>query len=132
MFGISGKIMLVMGAVMVAGAAAFWFYFQHSQEQLRLAAAEVATLEVAKAHQDAVIGTMQAQIQVQNENFQILTTAIAESDMSNAELERLFSRHDLGNLAANRPGLIENRVNSATENVFNSFEHVTDPGSYNE
>lgn len=41
-------------------------------------------------------------------------------------LEKVFSRHDLSYLAAQKPGLIERRVNSGTKEVLQRLRDITD------
>jgi hypothetical protein len=43
------------------------------------------------------------------------------------ELRQIFAEHDLSNLALERPGLIERRINDATQNIFDDLECITDP-----
>jgi len=47
----------------------------------------------------------------------------AETDLE--ELQRLFRDHDLTNLAAEKPELIERRINEATQDVFDAIERDT-------
>lgn len=47
----------------------------------------------------------------------------AETDLE--ELRRLFRDHDLTNLAAEKPELIERRINEATQDVFDAIERDT-------
>ena len=49
----------------------------------------------------------------------------AKNQEIEAEMNRyldIFKRHNLSKLAAAKPGLIQNRVNDATKEVFNSIE----------
>ncbi len=41
------------------------------------------------------------------------------------ELEKMLSKHDFGYLAKKKPGLINNRVNSATDRLFRTLEQET-------
>ena len=48
------------------------------------------------------------------------------------ELSSKFARHDLNDLALNKPKLIENRVNKGTKRVMNELVDITDPNQFDE
>lgn len=69
------------------------------------------------------------QILEDNENINNLNTTLQENvrrvEKENSRLNKLFREHDLTNLAKEKPGLIEKRINDATKEVFNDFESTT-------
>ena len=72
--------------------------------------------------QKATIENLQADFQMQAEG---LLNLQAKNQEIEAEMNRyldIFKRHNLSKLAAAKPGLIQNRVNDATKEVFNSIE----------
>lgn len=54
-----------------------------------------------------------------------LAKATAEAAKQNRELVEKLSRHDLEDLSARKPGLLENRVNEATEAVRQQLQEIS-------
>ena len=66
------------------------------------------------------------------ENFEKQGKALQQQQRVNAQIEKekqeylaIFARHNLDALAQAKPGLIENRVNKATDAVFEGIENDT-------
>jgi len=81
-----------------------------------------ATLGVAVQTQEETISTLQ-------NDFALQTSQLNELALKNQETQRemnrylgIFKRHNLTNLAAAKPGLIEPRANKATKEVFDGIE----------
>lgn len=51
-----------------------------------------------------------------------LGSELERATESKRELQRIFQEHDFTNLAIQKPGLIERRVNDATKEVFDGLE----------
>ena len=78
--------------------------------------------ELRNQEQIAAIETLQSDFKTQTEGLLDLQ---AKNQEIEAEMNRyldIFKRHNLSKLAAAKPGLIQNRVNDATKEVFNSIE----------
>ena len=78
--------------------------------------------ELRNQEQIAAIKTLQSDFKMQTEGLLDLQ---AKNQEIEAEMNRyldIFKRHNLSKLAAAKPGLIQNRVNDATKEVFNSIE----------
>lgn len=78
--------------------------------------------ELRNQEQMAAIETLQSDFKMQTEGLLDLQ---AKNQEIEAEMNRyldIFKRHNLSKLAAAKPGLIQNRVNDATKEVFNSIE----------
>jgi|TARA_R100001460_G_scaffold24236_4_gene48660 hypothetical protein len=78
--------------------------------------------ELRNQEQIAAIETLQSDFKMQTEGLLDLQ---AKNQEIEAEMNRyldIFKRHNLSKLAAAKPGLIQNRVNDATKEVFNSIE----------
>ena len=74
----------------------------------------------------------QATIVAIKENFEKQGKALQQQQRINAQIEKekqeylaIFARHNLDALAQAKPGLIENRVNKATDAVFEGIENDT-------
>ena len=78
--------------------------------------------ELRNQEQIAAIQTLQSDFKMQTEGLLDLQ---AKNQEIEAEMNRyldIFKRHNLSKLAAAKPGLIQNRVNDATKEVFDSIE----------
>ena len=78
--------------------------------------------ELRNQEQIEAIETLQSDFKMQTEGLLDLQ---AKNQKIEAEMNRyldIFKRHNLSKLAAAKPGLIQNRVNDATKEVFNSIE----------
>jgi hypothetical protein len=78
--------------------------------------------ELRNQEQIAAIETLQSDFKMQTEGLLDLQ---AKNQEIEAEMNRyldIFKRHNLSKLAAAKPGLIQNRVNDATKEVFDSIE----------
>tara|TARA_R100001440_G_scaffold54406_1_gene74262 strand:- start:28340 stop:28732 length:393 start_codon:yes stop_codon:yes gene_type:complete len=78
--------------------------------------------ELRNQEQIAAIETLQS-------DFKMQTAGLLDLQAKNQEIEAemnryldIFKRHNLSKLAAAKPGLIQNRVNDATKEVFDSIE----------
>ena len=124
------KLNIIMAAVALRLITAMWFYIQFQSK-------EISQLKV-----NAVV--LEGEIQKQNESIknyleaqQQRETQIADLQKQNqasqrevAKLKNTFARHNMDNLALNKPGLIENIVNKGTKKVKEDLIALTDPSQY--
>jgi uncharacterized protein YhbP (UPF0306 family) len=114
--------MLAAIAILLGG---FYWYFQWSQTQLATLRENNAALAVTVDEQKQTITALQVFQRRQNANLVELQQDLADSESSRRALEEKFLKHDLEYLARNRPGLIEQRINAATLDVFRQIEQET-------
>lgn len=121
------KIYAILGIVALlttVGTGAF-VYVSSLQEQ-------VATLQVNNAKLESAVRTQQEtikQAQADAEQFQQLNTKLqADLNTANAGLDKLrqtLANHDLTKLVMAKPGLIETRINNATNELFRQIQSDT-------
>jgi G3E family GTPase len=87
----------------------------------------IGELTTVNQTNEATITELERQAREAELNRQVLEISMRNAETRVNELESLLSRHDLEFLASERPGLIERRINDATENVFRTIECITDP-----
>ena len=125
-----GGLTMYMGIVLLVVLAGSAAYFKYSQDKLaeanQLAAAQSARAESAEAN----LEFMQESIRKQQDAIQELAESSVQIRQEQERTIDIFAEHDLQKLAEARPGMIERRVNAATEAVFNELEDITDPLSY--
>ena len=139
MFGISKYIiaglLLLMGSMVLVGR---WYYYD-TQETIKVLNENNATLKANQTQLQETINTNNETILRQ----QVEARQIAEandqlkSQLVNAEkyaddLAGKLRRHNLTVLTLQKPGLIESRVNNATEKLFREMEAITGSNPPNE
>ena len=108
--------------IMLAGGASGYFYVQKLRADNQLLKANEIKLTSAVTEQQALIEQQKQEFeQIQSINKDLATKNDAlEADKKN--LTNKLGRHDLGNLAENKPGLVEKVINKATENANRCLE----------
>lgn len=117
-FKIAIVLFLLLGILGTAGYFVFKSQEATIEEQRRVIAAQ----ELADKTQKEAIAQLQYSLELQ-------TTALNDLQKANQSIQEdmnryldIFKRHDLGKLAAAKPGLLEPRVNKATKEVFDAIE----------
>ena len=111
---------LTIGAILVLGGLCFFLYNQN--ETLK---ENNTKLEYALEEQSQAIEALRESYELQGKSLMNLTRRNAEIEAEKAEYLEIFSRHNLDNLALKKPGLIENRMNNASELVMEGIEGDT-------
>ena len=125
-----GGLSMYMGIVLLVVLAGSAAYFKYSQDKLA-EANQIVAAQTARAN------SAEANLKFMQESVRKQQNAITELAKSSVQIRKdqeatidIFAEHDLKALAERKPGLIERRVNTATERVFNELEEITDPLSY--
>ena len=109
-----------MGLLVVLGLLTFYLYTQNqtlTENNIKL--------EAAVEEQQKTMEVMKEQYERQGKSLMNMTRRNAEIEAEKAEYLEIFSRHNLDNLALKKPGLIENRMNNASEEVMEGIEGDT-------
>ena len=115
------KLSLILGGLLVASLAGSTYLFN----QLTQAKANQIVLEDKISEQNESIKQYLAK---QEQLSASLGTLEAEKQNALREVNKLrntFAKHDLDNLALNKPGLIEKIVNKGTKQVMNDLVELT-------
>ena len=108
---------IFLGIIVILVAITGILFFQNQRLSFLNQAFELRDQE-----QKAAIESLQSDFQLQTEG---LLNLQAKNQEIEAEMNRyldIFKRHNLSKLAAAKPTLIQNRVNDATKEVFDSIE----------
>lgn len=111
---------LLIGIILVLGLGGYWLYNENqtlTENNLKL--------EAAVVEQQETIAQIQEQYEKQGKSLMQMTRKNAEIEAEKAEYLAIFARHNLDNLALRKPGLMENRFNSASEAVMEGLEDDT-------
>ena len=109
-----------MGLLVVLGLLTFYLYTQNqtlTENNIKL--------EAAVEEQQKTMAVMKEQYERQGKSLMNMTRRNAEIEAEKAEYLEIFSRHNLDMLALKKPGLIENRMNNASELVMEGIEGDT-------
>ena len=108
---------ILLGVVAVLSIALYFLWSQNSQ----LVSLNQA-FELRDQEQKAAIESLQNDFKVQTEGLLAIQSRNQEIEAEMSRYLDIFKRHNLGKLAAAKPGLIETRVNNGTKDVFDSIE----------
>ena len=107
--------------ILVLGLGCWWLYSEN--ETLK---ANNVKLEYAVEEQKQTIATIKESYEKQGEALMNMTKENALIEQEKAEYLQIFQRHNLDVLAMKKPGLIENRMNNASELVMEGIEDDTE------
>jgi len=117
---------LFIGIIVAMGVGGY-FYYTTTEAKLESLQALNQAYELRDKEQQQAITALQ-------DNLQLQTTALMDMQAKNAQIQSemneyldIFKSHNLGHIAAARPGQVELRANRATEEVFNELEDITNP-----
>ena len=119
------KIAIVLTLLALGGTGFMWI--KKLQSDLEIARENVAKMEVAVQVSEASIKTMQADIARQAELNKTLQAELQKAEQYGDELRATLQKHNLTHLAETKPGLIENRMQDATNKLWDDLRGITDP-----
>lgn len=120
---LSELLIIVIVVVLLIGGA--YYYYTDSQNKLRKLTKERAELIIINDSYQETLKYIQEQNEMNERRSIALRTQLVEAEKYSDQLIAKLRRHDLTVLTMQKPGLIENRVNNATKELFNDFERIT-------
>ena len=109
-----------MGLLVTLGLLTFYLYNQN--ETLK---ENNIKLESAVAEQTQAMNALRESYEKQGKSLMQMSRRNAEIESEKAEYLEIFSRHNLDLLALKKPGMIELRMNNASELVMEGIEDDT-------
>ena len=110
-----------IGLLLVLGLGCWWLYSENQTLK-----ANNIKLEYAVEEQKQTINTIKEQYEKQGAALMNMTRENALIEQEKAEYLEIFTRHNLDVLALKKPGLIETRMNNASEKVMEGIEDDTE------
>jgi len=132
MFGIReyviGGLLVLLVSITLAGR----WYYNNSQETIKVLNENIATLkanqeqlqQAIKDNNETIVRQQQEAQQIAQANDQLRSQLVASEKYAD-DLASKLRRHNLTVLTMQKPGLIERRVNDATEKLFRELEEIT-------
>lgn len=119
------KRLLIEVAVVASLLAIGYWYFNYSQSKIAVLEADKAKLSVAVDIQKKTIDSLQNFISKQAQNLTDLQKDLAAAETEKSKLAAKLSKHNLEELARSKPGLIENRMNAASNREIQDLRNMT-------
>ena len=121
------KIIAVSVSLLSVGGViwAAWAYYNNMQDRLTDLSSEKTELATSLRQTKAELESMRENILIIRRREAELQARAREAEVYSNELLQLLRRHDLTRLTYARPGLIQTRVNNATNEVFRELESIT-------
>ena len=110
-----------IGLLLVLGLGCWWLYSENQTLK-----ANNIKLEYAVEEQKETINTIKEQYEKQGAALMNMTRENALIEQEKAEYLEIFSRHNLDVLALKKPGMIELRMNNASQEVMEGIEDDTE------
>ena len=116
------KIKLILMVIMLAGAGGGYMYVKKLQK-------DNLTLKINQSKLETAIEDNNAVIEQQTADLKKIRSTLSELDEVNKKLQadrdnlnKRLSKHDIGNLAENKPGLVEKIINKASDSAVRCME----------
>ena len=111
----------LVGGVVYGG----WYYYKDTQARIATLTENSAKLEIAAQTQKQTIDTLVADAKKYEKlNSELQTKLESANDYKNTLLGKL-RKHNLTRLSAQKPALIEKKINNASKRLLESFESLT-------
>ena len=116
-------IMSVIGGVGYGG----YMYYKDTQERIAILTENNATLEVAAQLQEETINTMIEDVQRNSKLNKELQKELQIAEGYGDQLRATLQKHNLTHLANKKPGLIERKMQNATNRLWDDLADITNP-----
>ena len=121
------KLAAVMFILMIAMAGAGSWYYKQTQARITILTENNAKLEVAVQTSEASVSLLEEQAEVNAALNLELQQKLQKSEEYGDELRNTLQKHNLTALAQRKPALIEDRMQNATNKLWDDLRGITDP-----
>ena len=119
------SIRIAMILVLLAGAGGAFLYVKNLQKNLEIARANVAKMEIAVQTSEQSLKLERAETVRLGELNNKLSNDLQKAEQYGDELRATLQKHNLTHLANKKPGLIEQRMQDATDKLWDDLESIT-------
>ena len=117
-------LVIILG-ILGGGVYAAKYYYDTTQATIAQLRENTAKLEVANEENQATITKMTENSVRLNELTDQLNKDLRKSEEYGDQLRNTLNKHNLTHLANKKPGLIEKRMQNATDKLWDDLESVT-------
>jgi len=121
------KVYILIVVIGIVGGVVYggYYYYKDTQSRIAILTENSAKLELATSMQTKTIETLKEDaIKFTKLNGELNDKLLSANDYKNTLLGKL-RKHNLTKLSAQKPGLIEKKINNASKKLFESFESIT-------
>ena len=123
------SIRIAIILTLLAAAGGGYLYVKKLQSDLQTARENVAKMEVAVQTSEQSLKLERAETARLGELNNQLTTDLQKAEKYGDELRATLQKHNLTHLANKKPGLIEKRMQNATNKLWDDLESITNPNA---
>lgn len=116
------KIIGVMAILLVSMTAGFYWYYNNTQNKLAILHENAAKMEVARQIAEETISSLLLNQDKVNSELNKINNEFKVIRNQNSILAKKLAKHDLGVLAAAKPGLVVKIINRASDKSIRCFE----------
>ena len=116
------KIKLILMLIMLAGAGGGYLYVKKLQKDNLTLKINHSKLETAIEDNNAVIEQQTSDLKLIRSTLSNLEEEKKKLQEDKDNLSNRLNKHDIGNLAENRPGLVEKIINKASDSAVRCME----------
>jgi len=124
------KLSIILGGLLVTSVTGSLWYIDRLQDEVSTLKGNQLMLESEIQKQNDSIKSFLEQQKKNAEQLQSMTASNQEAQREVSKLRNTFAKHDMGDLALNKPGLIAKLVNKGTKKVKNELIAITDPNQF--
>jgi len=116
------KIKIILMLLVLAGGAGGYAYVQKLQKDNAILKTNQIKLETAVADNNAVIEQQTQDLKKIRSTLKKVEEVNAKLQADRDALNKRLGKHDIGNLAENKPGLVEKIINKASDSAVRCME----------
>lgn len=116
---------LIFGAIIAVLSGGGFLYFKWSQSQIAELNKQVEFYNQKVEQLQTSLDTTLDHMNNMRNRLSNLNANMNDIREQTSKLQKTLAKHDLERLAAKKPGLIENRANEATKELFEELESIS-------
>ena len=124
------KLSLILGGLLLASIAGSTWYIERLNDQIAILKGNQIALENEVQKQNASIEKFLSDQKENQSKLNSMALANQEAQREVNKLRNTFAKHDLDNLAINKPALVEKMVNRGTKRVKDELIQITDSNQF--
>jgi len=126
------KLSLILGGLLVVSVAGSAWYIDYQADQISTLKGNQVVLETEIEKQNESIQNYLAEKKNQQAQLNQLENDKRAAMEDVNRLRKTFANHDLDELALAKPGMLQSRVNKASNRVMTTLENLSNPNQFDE
>lgn len=122
-----GSIKIVAALLVISFLGSGYLYVTKLQSDLETARANVAKLDAAVKVSEDSVAMLMKEAEANAERTKELTAQLDKAEEYGDELRATLQKHNLTHLANKKPGLIQERMQNATDKLWDDLVDITNP-----